>query len=81
MPRRIVELATQTGGRIFDATDPPAAIDQDLALMQCNVRSLYRLVYKPASRQHDGSFHHIELSGPDRLASIQAPSGYYALSH
>ena len=74
----LAELAAQTGGRVFAEDDTEAAIDKDLGVIEADLRNQYRLVYNPAVIKHDGSFHHIQLHGPERVDSINARSGYYA---
>ncbi|HMF64430.1 MAG TPA: VWA domain-containing protein [Edaphobacter sp.] len=75
------QLATLTGGRIFHDSDSPSEIDEDLRIIQANLRNQYRLVYNPADLKRDGSFHSIVLLPPDRVAGITARSGYYAPAH
>jgi Ca-activated chloride channel family protein len=71
------KLATQTGGVIFfDQTRE--TIWNDLRVIDANLRSQYRLVYKPQHFKQDGSFHHIKLDSPTRGGVITARSGYYA---
>jgi Ca-activated chloride channel homolog len=72
------ELAAQTGGVIFfDQTQQ--TIWNDLRVIDANLRSQYRLVYKPGNLKRDGSFHRIKLDSPTRGGVIIARSGYYAL--
>jgi VWFA-related protein len=71
-------LATQSGGVIFfDQT--PESIWDDLRTIDANLRSQYRLVYKPQHFKRDGSFHRIKLDSPTRGGVITARSGYYAI--
>ena len=77
-PRTLRALAAQTGGRVFHADDSEAAIYADLRAIEADRRDQYRLVYKPAELKHDGSFHEIELLGPERVDHIAVRSGYYA---
>jgi len=71
------KLTTQTGGVIFfDQSREP--IWNDLRNIDANLRSQYRLVYKPQHFKRDGSFHHIKLDSPTRGGIITARSGYYA---
>lgn len=79
--KNLTELAAETGGRVFHDDDADDAIETDLRIIEADLRNQYVLVYKPAELRHDGSFHRIELSGPDRVESIVARSGYYAPSH
>jgi Ca-activated chloride channel homolog len=76
-PRILTDLTAQTGGRVFQ-DDSEAGIDNDLRTIEADLRNQYRLVYKPAELEHDGSFHRIELKAPERVESIIIRSGYYA---
>jgi Ca-activated chloride channel homolog len=72
------ELATQSGGAIFfDQTSE--SIWNDLRIIDANLRSQYRLVYRPQHFKRDGSFHRIKLDSPTRGGVITARSGYYAI--
>jgi VWFA-related protein len=71
-------LATLTGGRVFRDSATPSEIEDDLRIIQANLRNQYRVVYNPAELKHDGSFHRIIVLPPDRIATINARSGYYA---
>jgi VWFA-related protein len=74
----IYRLASLTGGRVFPADGSPQDIEEDLEIIRANLRNQYRIVYNPADLQPDGSFHQIVLLTPDRVARVQARSGYYA---
>jgi VWFA-related protein len=75
--KTLSKLATQTGGVIFfDQTRE--TIWNDLRVIDANLRSQYRLVYKPQQFKRDGSFHHIKLDSPTRGGVITTRSGYYA---
>jgi hypothetical protein len=74
----IDRLASLTGGHVFPADDFPQEIEEDLKVIQANLRNQYRLVYNPANLKRDGAFHQIVLLTPDRVASVQTRSGYYA---
>jgi Ca-activated chloride channel family protein len=76
--RTIARLASLTGGHVFPAVDSPREIDEDLAIIQANLRNQYRLVYNPVDLKSDGAFHTIVLLTPDRVATVQTRSGYYA---
>jgi len=80
-PKNLAELSSETGGRVFHDDDSETEIEKDLRLIEADLRNQYVLVYKPAELKHDGSFHRIELTAPERVASIVARSGYYAPSH
>jgi Ca-activated chloride channel homolog len=75
--KTLTDLAEQTGGRIFFEQNSEGVHD-DLRLIEGNLRTQYRLVYKPAKVKADGSFHHIRLESPSRGGVITARSGYYA---
>lgn len=77
-PKTLADLAEQTGGRVFSGSASDAEIDSDLRTIEADLRNQYRLVFKPAEWQHDGSFHRVELKGPARAGTIAIPSGYYA---
>ncbi|MEI9980628.1 MAG: VWA domain-containing protein [Edaphobacter sp.] len=71
------ELVAQTGGTIFfDQTRE--TIWADLRIIDANLRSQYRLVYKPQHFKRDGSFRRIKLDSPTRGGVITVRSGYYA---
>jgi VWFA-related protein len=76
--KTLTELATQSGGAIFfDQTRE--TIWNDLRIIDRNLRSQYRLVYKPRYFKQDGSFHRIKLDSPTRGGVITTRSGYYAM--
>jgi Ca-activated chloride channel homolog len=77
-PKILADLASQSGGRIFNAGNSDAEIDDDLRIIEANLRNQYRLIYRPAELVHNGSFHRIELRAPERVDSIVIRSGYYA---
>jgi len=74
----LAQLANLTGGHVFRDSASPSEIDEDLHIIQANLRNQYHLVYSPASLSRDGSFHSIVLLPPDRVATITTRSGYYA---
>jgi Ca-activated chloride channel family protein len=71
------KLATQTGGVIFFDQNRET-IWSDLRVIDANLRSQYRLVYKPQHFKRDDSFHHIKLDSPARGGVMTVRSGYYA---
>jgi VWFA-related protein len=77
-PRNLVELTSETGGRIFHDDEIETEIANDLRIIEADLRNQYRLVYKPEDLKHDGSFHRIELRAPGRVNSIVVRTGYYA---
>jgi Ca-activated chloride channel homolog len=76
--RTLMDLTSETGGRLFHEDEPDAGIDEDLRIIEADLRNQYHLVYKPAELKRDGSFHRIAIIGPDRVNSITVRSGYYA---
>jgi len=76
-PKTLADLASQTGGRVSPAEDEDPAIDRDLQTIEADLRSQYRLVYNPIELKHDGAFHRIELTAPERVGSLRIRSGYY----
>jgi VWFA-related protein len=80
-PKTLAALATQTGGRVFKNEESDAAIYQDLQTIESDLRNQYRVIYKPASLKHNGSFHRVVLEGPKRVRKIIVRSGYYAPTH
>lgn len=77
-PKNLAGLTQQTGGRVFHQDDSEVEVYSDLQTIEAELRNQYRLVYRPAEFKHDGTFHRIELRGPDRVESISIRSGYYA---
>ena len=74
----MTKLTTQTGGIIF-FNQPPKDVSDDLRIINANLRTQYRLVYKPQRLKRDGSFHRIKLDSPTRGGVITVRSGYYAV--
>ncbi len=72
------KLAALTGGRVFRDSASPFEIEEDLRIIQANLRNQYRLIYNPAELRHDASFHRIIILPSDRIATISTRSGYYA---
>jgi Ca-activated chloride channel family protein len=71
------DLAMKSGGHIFFDQNQTARLS-DLQLLDRNLRSQYRLVYRPDHLKRDGVFHRIRLDSPDRGGVITTRSGYYA---
>lgn len=80
-PKTVADLASESGGRVFFDDDSEAKINDDLHIIEADLRNQYRLVYKPAELKPDGSFHRIEVKAPERVDSITIRSGYYAPAH
>ena len=74
----LAQLARETGGRVFSYNQSADGVDDDLREIEANLRNQYRIIYKPPELKHDGSFHRIELMGPDRVEKLTVRSGYYA---
>ncbi len=74
----LVKLARETGGRVFNYNQSADGVYDDLRTIEANLRNQYRIIYKPPELKHDGSFHAIELTTPDRVDSLVVRSGYYA---
>lgn len=82
-PRLLSELAEQTGGRAFSASDP-----NDLPSVATRIgielRNQYVLAYSPTNRNRDGKYRRIEVkvSKPAGLPDVKAHwrLGYYAPS-
>ncbi len=77
-PATLVDLTAKTGGRVFHDNGSPADIDNDLRIIEADLRNQYRLIYRPAELKHNGSFHRVDLQVPERIKSISIRSGYYA---
>jgi Ca-activated chloride channel homolog len=77
-PKTLADLASETGGRVFNIQDSDEEIDSDLAAIEADLRDQYRLIYRPADLIHNGSFHRIALKTPERVANLSIRSGYYA---
>jgi len=82
-PRLLSQLAEQTGGRAF-----PASNESDLPSIATRIgielRNQYVLAYSPANQEHDGKYRKVEvkLSQPKDLPPLKARwrLGYYAPS-
>ena len=72
------QLANLTGGRVFRDGASSAEIDEDLQLIQENLRNQYRITYSPKELRHDGSYHSVVILPPERVALVTVRSGYYA---
>jgi len=80
-PKKLADLTSQTGGRIFHDDDSETEIENDLRIIEADIRNQYRLIYNPSGLRHDGSFHRVVLYTPDRTSTINVRSGYYAPAH
>jgi Ca-activated chloride channel family protein len=80
-PGTLAELASETGGRVFRYSASAGEVDRDVQAIEADLRTQYRLVYKPADLKHNGSFHRIALHTPERVDNVVIRSGYYAPAH
>jgi len=80
-PRLLAQIADQTGGRAFGASqfDQLPGIAEKIAI---ELRNQYVLAYSPANKEHDGNYRHVEvkLRQPAGLPALKARwrLGYYA---
>jgi VWFA-related protein len=79
--KTLADLASESGGRVFYDDDSEDGINNDLRMIEADLRNQYRLIYKPPELRHDGSFHRVELKTPERVGSLNIRSGYYAPVH
>ena len=71
-------ITEQTGGRLFSLGDCSGDTQADIATVGGDLRNEYLLLYRPRKLDRDGAFHHIVLTGPERVATIVGTSGFYA---
>jgi Ca-activated chloride channel family protein len=77
-PATLAEMAAKTGGRVFHGDDGDTRITDDVRIIEADLRSQYRLTFKPPEVRHDGAFHRAEVDAPSRPVTIRAQTGYYA---
>jgi VWFA-related protein len=77
-PATLAEITAKTGGRMFHGDDGEAQITDDIEKIESDLRSQYRLVFKPPVVTHDGAFHRVEVNAASRPVTIRAQTGYYA---
>lgn len=53
-PKTLADIASETGGRIFNIQNSDAEIDADLLTIEADLRYQYRLIYKPAELTPNG---------------------------
>ncbi|WP_198137574.1 VWA domain-containing protein [Terriglobus sp. TAA 43] len=70
-------LTEQTGGLLLLSNTDEGVI-ADLQQLASRLRSEYVLSFKPSGLIRNGTFHHIVLAGPRRVAQINATPGFYA---
>ena len=82
-PRLLSELAEQTGGRAFSASDP-SDLPSVATRIGIELRNQYVLAYSPINRNRDGKYRRIEVkvTKPTGLPDVKAHwrLGYYAPS-
>ena len=71
------ELVSQSGGRIFYQPNDEQ-VERDLATMERDMRSQYRMVYAMPGLIRDGAFHRIRLECGVKKSEVLTRSGYYA---
>lgn len=71
------ELVSQSGGRIFYQPNDEQ-VERDMATMESDMRSQYRMVYTVPGLVRDGSFHHIKVECAVKKSEVLTRSGYYA---
>jgi VWFA-related protein len=79
--KALFQLASLTGGQVFRDSASLSEIDENLHIVQANLRNQYRLVYNPAELKRDGTFHSVVLLPPDRVVGVNVRSGYYSPKH
>ncbi|HEY3837696.1 MAG TPA: VWA domain-containing protein [Bryobacteraceae bacterium] len=80
-PRLLAELAEQTGGRAFTASDP-ADLPNVATRIGIELRNQYVLAYSPSNREKDGKYRKVEIkvaepAGMPHL-KVRWRLGYYA---
>lgn len=82
-PRLLSELAEQTGGRAFTASDPHD-LPSVAARIGIELRNQYVLAYSPKNQNKDGTYRKVEVkvTGPVGIPSLKVHwrLGYYAPS-
>lgn len=77
------EIAEQTGGRAFTASDPHD-LPNIAARIGIELRNQYVLAYSPKNPKEDGKYHRVEVKvdKPPAISSLKIHSrlGYYARS-
>ncbi len=75
--RRLRELATATGGRVFTASSIQG-LDSVYEEVAEEIRSLYNLTYYPSNQSFDGSVRQVEVRVKRPGATVRARSSYVA---
>jgi VWA domain-containing protein len=71
------QIATQTGGRLFEATKK-MSVDQIYAAIEEELRNQYSLGYSPNPANTGAGYHKIHLTTNDKDLTVQARDGYYS---
>jgi hypothetical protein len=74
--KTLEERTSKSGGRLFLNVNREQ-IERDVATMDEDQRSQYRLDFSPSGLRRDGSFHHLSLRCHVPGAVVLARSGYY----
>jgi VWFA-related protein len=74
--KTLEELTSKSGGRLF-LNPNGKQIERDVATMDDDQRSQYRLEFSPSDLRRDGSFHHLTLRCNVPGTVVLARSGYY----
>lgn len=74
--KKLVELASETGGRSYFITDT-AELSAVYALVQADLRSQYLLAYQSSNTSRDGRFRSVELKVDRPNTQVRTLSGYY----
>lgn len=82
-PRLLSEIAEQTGGRAFTASDP-SDLPNVAVRIGIELRNQYVLAYSPKNQNKDGKYHRVEVrvDKPAGVSDLKVHSrlGYYAPS-
>ena len=74
--RVMQHLASQTGGRDFDAMQ--SDLSEEFAQIGAELHSLYSIGYLSTNTKQDGSFRKLTIQCKRQGAVVRAKSGYYA---
>jgi VWFA-related protein len=78
--RAMKELATNTGGRVIEASNKEDKLRKAFDEISKELRSQYSIGYTPSNPKLDGSFRKIEIHTKENY-KIQTRSGYYAIKN
>jgi VWFA-related protein len=74
-PDSMLEMAEQTGGRVFSGSNDVAALARDA---MDDMREAYLLTFVPKDYREDGSFHILRLTTSRRGVELRYRPGYVA---